>query len=198
MDLVSNVTTDRPQPVLVTIAGDQHSPSALPGIELDLSKFPNGRWALQLDEAFARRGTPAVILAHGVACLAVAWWAQLSPRSYLKSVHGAVFRSPLHIGFGQAPIAASASTGPTQRLPFASIVASEVTPYVEQVLALADRWGSRFVDIGARQAPHPSNRVATGTEREEMLIGYLDLLDRPAHLTGLNATPAIAMLHPHG
>jgi predicted alpha/beta hydrolase family esterase len=203
MDLVHEQTTERPDAVFITVAGDPYeSPARNPVascIELDLSKFPNGRWALQLDEAFARRSAPAVILAHGVACLAVAWWAQLSPRSYLKSVQGAVFRSPLHVGFGQAPIAASASTGPTQSLPFASIVASEVTPYVEQVLALADRWGSRFVDIGARHASHPSNRSAVGSDREQALLAYLDLFDRTAGVeAALPVGPEIALLQPRG
>ena len=201
MGLVHDTSIERADPVFVTVAGDPYRPlvqsATASRIELDLSKFPNGRWALQLDEAFARRSAPAVILAHGVACLAVAWWAQLSPRSYLRSVQGAVFRSPLHVGFGQAPIAASASTGPTQALPFASIVASEVTPYVEQILALADRWGSRFVDIAAPDAGHPSNRSAAGTDQEQALLRYIDLLDRnntiePAVVAG----PTIAMLHP--
>jgi predicted alpha/beta hydrolase family esterase len=203
MDLVRDTLIERPDAVFITVAGDPYQASDLrPAgscIELDLSKFPNGRWALQLDDAFARRSAPAVILAHGVACLAVAWWAQLSPRSYLRSVLGAVFRSPLHVGFGQAPIAASASTGPTQTLPFASIVASEVTPYVEQVLALADRWGSRFVDIGAPDASHPSNRFAVGTDQEQALLQYVDLLDRNiANEPARSAIPTIAMLHPHG
>lgn len=198
MDIDSDAAIEKPQAILVTVRGDGAPPSAIPAIELDLSKFPNGRWALQLDEAFARRGAPAVILAHGVACLAVAWWAQLSPRSYLAAVRGAVFRSPLHVGFGQAPIAASASTGPTQRLPFASVVASEVTPYVEQVLALADRWGSRFVDAGAALAGHPSNRSGAGTGVEEMLLRYLPLLDcgtvPETDLATVSAAP-LASLH---
>lgn len=203
MALVHDTLIERPDAVFVTVAGDpRQSCDQRPAgscIELDLSKFPNGRWALQLDEAFARRSAPAVILAHGVACLAVAWWAQLSPRSYLRSVQGAVFRSPLHVGFGQAPIAASASTGPTQGLPFASIVASEITPYVEQVLALADRWGSRFVDIGAPDASHPSNRSAVGTDQEQTLLRYIDLLDRNVAIEPARPiVPAIAMLHPRG
>ncbi len=202
MDMVHDIMIERVEPVFVTVAGDTYRPlvqASSACIELDLSKFPNGRWALQLDEAFARRSAPAIILAHGVACLAVAWWAQLSPRSYLRSVQGAVFRSPLHVGFGQAPIAASASTGPTQALPFASIVASEVTPYVEQVLALADRWGSRFVDIGAPNTSHPSNRSATGSDREQAMLHYIDLLERNPQIdVAASAGATIAVLHPRG
>jgi predicted alpha/beta hydrolase family esterase len=180
MDVDSDATTENPQLILVTVKGDPHLACAVPRVELDLSKFNNGRWALQLDAAFARRRAPAVILAQGVACLAVAWWAQLSPRSYLDAVRGALFRSPLNIGFGQAAIAASARTGPLHRLPFPSVVASDVTPYVEQLLALADGWGSRFVDLSAPLSGHPSNRHAVGTDAEDRLLGYLSLLDQGA------------------
>jgi predicted alpha/beta hydrolase family esterase len=180
MDVDSDAAIENPQPILVTVKGDPIHPSSLQKVELDLSKFHNGRWALQLDTAFARRSAPAVILAQGVACLAVAWWAQLSPRSYLHAVRGALFRSPLTIGFGQAGVAASARTGPLHRLPFPSVVASDVTPYVEQLLALADSWGSRFVDTGAPLSGHPSNRYAPVTDVEDMLLGYLSLLDHGA------------------
>ncbi|MDB5705632.1 MAG: hypothetical protein JWN66_2748 [Sphingomonas bacterium] len=180
MDSDSDAMTDHPHLLLVTVKGDPILPCAVPRVELDLSKFHNGRWALQLDAAFAHRSAPTVILAQGVACLAVAWWAQLSPRSYLDAVRGALFRSPLHIGFGQAAIAASARTGPLHRLPFPSVVAADVTPYVEQLLALADGWGSRFVDTSAPISDHPSNRRAVGTDAEDRLLGYLGLLDQAA------------------
>jgi len=173
----SEMTIENPQAIWVTVKGDPSPVSAAPRVELDLSRFHAGRWALQLDAAFARRETPAVILAEGVACLAVAWWAQLSPRSYLDGVCGAVFRSPLHIGFGHAAIAAAARTGPLQRLPFPSIVACEVTPYVDQVLALADSWGSRFVDAGAPVCGAPSNRLGGGSDVEDLLLGYFAMIE---------------------
>ncbi|KQS04985.1 hypothetical protein ASG11_12605 [Sphingomonas sp. Leaf357] len=188
--------SDQVQPILVTAKGDPKLPNAVNHVELDLAKFHNGRWALQLDAAFARRSIPAVIVARGVACLAVAWWAQLSPRSYLDAVRGAVFRSPLHVELGQAPIAASASTGPTHRLPFPSIVANDVTLYVEQVLALADRWGSRFVDLSAPSSDHPSNRSSTGTAAEERLLAYLALLDPRVASDDDRAVAYIAPLAP--
>lgn len=196
MDVDSAALFENSQPVLVTVKGDAQTPQIAPIVELDLSKFHNGRWALQLDAAFARRSTPAVILAQGVACLAVAWWAQLSPRSYLVSVRGALFRSPLHIGFGQAAIAASALTGPLHRLPFPSVVAGDTTPFVERVLALADAWGSRFVDTSAPFDRH-SNRRGPGTDAEDMLLDYLALLDGSA-APSANLSPTLHSLSlPH-
>ena len=139
------------------------------------------------------------MLARGVACLAVAWWAQLSPRSYLDAVAGALFRSPLSIDFGQAAAAASMRLGPAQRLPFPSVVVSDISVQVEQVLALADGWGSEFVDLDAPRSGESSNRHAPASGAHERLIEYLGVFDlnTPAD-TGrvLGGEPTITLLRP--
>lgn len=168
--------SEKPQPVLVTVKGDQPLAANVERVELDLSRFHNGRWALQLDAAFARRQAPVVLLARGVACLAVTWWAQLSPRSYLRAVSGALFDSPLSIGFEQAAIAATVRTGPTYRLPFPSVVLNDALFQVEEVLALADKWGSRFIGADETPADQPSNRRAPFTAAEAKLLEYRELL----------------------
>jgi predicted alpha/beta hydrolase family esterase len=175
MDLDSSA--DRPLPILIVARGDPAIALLLQKVELDLSKFHSGRWAQQLDTATTRSREPIVLLAQGVACLAVAWWAQLSPRSYLQHIRGAVFLSPLSIGFGQAAIAAKARMSPATKLPFPSVVASDPSPMIEQVLALADNWGSRFVDTGAVSGSHPSNRRGGGTEADDRLLHLLGLFD---------------------
>lgn len=167
-----SVSADGPVPVLVSVKGDAVTASPLERVELDLSKFHNGRWALQLDAAMVHRRAPVTILAQGVACLAVAWWAQLSPRSYMENIRGAVFLSPLNVGFGQAGIAREVR-GPATRLPFPSIVACDPSPAIEQVLALADAWGSRFVDAGSPAGSRRSNRSPIGSEVEERLVSLL-------------------------
>ncbi|MEO7171092.1 MAG: alpha/beta hydrolase [Sphingomonas sp.] len=177
MDLDSSA--DRPLPVLIVARGDPAIALPLQRVELDLTKFHSGRWAQQLDTAMTRSREPVVLLAQGVACLAVAWWAQLSPRSYLEHIRGAVFLSPLSIGFGQAAIAAKARVSPATKLPFPSVVASDPSSMIEQVLALADNWGSRFVDSGAVQGAHPSNRRGGGTAAEDRLLHLLGLFDTP-------------------
>ena len=80
MDRDFDTSFDKPVPIIVSVKGDAQIAARLQRVELDLSRFHNGRWALQLDAVMANRAEPAVILAQGVACLAVAWWAQLSPR----------------------------------------------------------------------------------------------------------------------
>jgi len=180
MDRDFDTSFDKPVPIIVSVKGDAQIAVRLQRVELDLSRFHNGRWALQLDAVMANRAEPAVILAQGVACLAVAWWAQLSPRSYLRNIRGAVLLSPLSYGFGQSGIARDVRLSPATKLPFPSIVACDPSPAVEQVLALADSWGSRFVDPASLASSHPSNRSATGTHAEERLIELLATLGTEA------------------
>jgi len=191
MEFGHDQAIDRPQPVIVAIKGDPVLAGGLPRLDLDLSKFHSGRWALQLDAAFARRSEPAVIVAEGVACLAVAWWAQLSPRSYLQNIGGALLLSPLNIRFGQAAIAASARLSPATRLPFPSVVASDASAFVEQVLALADSWGSRFVATGSPVGQHPSNLRGVGTAAEDQLLELLDFFDGQKAPPASQVEPAI-------
>lgn len=167
------------QPVIVAVKGDSILNAAVPRVELDLTKFHSGRWALQLDSAFARRTGPAVIVAQGVACLAVAWWAQLSPRSYMAMLRGAVFLAPLDIGFGQESIAASARLSPATSLPFPSVVANAGYPFVDRLLALADSWGSAFVDAGAPAEPVSTNLRGPHSDTLHALLPLLELLQTP-------------------
>lgn len=174
----TDVLAENALPILVSVRGDSPSPSPFAQVELDLSKFHNGRWAVQLDATFSRSDSPVVIVARGVACLAIAWWAQLSPRSYLRSVRGAVFESPLAVEMSQVAVAAAIRSGPTYRLPFPSIVVNDAVFRIEEVLRLADKWGSRFVEKGATPGEQPSNRTAPFTETEHALLRYLNVLDR--------------------
>lgn len=177
-------SSDRPQPVLVTLRGGPQPARGLATVELDLAKFHNGRWALQLDQAFARRTRPVVLLAHGVACLALTWWAQLSPRSYLGAIEGALFHAPLDVPYEQAALAATIRSGPTCRLPFPSVVVSDAAVQAEALLKLADAWGSRFVDSAAPDAGTPTNRQGPGSAVEDMLLGHLGLLTGVAVAAG--------------
>lgn len=167
---------DLAAPIVVTVRGDSGSDTVLPRVTLDLARFPAGRWALQLDKVFAQRETPVVIIAHGIACRAVAWWAQLSPRSYVRAVTGALFHAPLQARDDQRAAVAAMQNGPCNRLPFASVVLGDAWLAVAETLALADSWGSRFV--ATESHPHrPSNRHAPLGPAERTLLAYLDRFD---------------------
>ncbi len=180
MDRDFDTSFDKPVPIIVSVKGDAQIAARLQRIELDLSRFHSGRWALQLDGSMASRSEPVILLAQGVACLALAWWAQLSPPAYLRNIRGAVLLSPLSYGFGQSAIARNVRLSPGTRLPFPSIVACDPSPAIEQVLALADSWGSRFVDASAVAAGRPSNRSAIGNNAEQRLVDLLASLGRNA------------------
>lgn len=160
--------------ILTVVLKDDPAPPAGDVLMLDLAKFHGGRWAVQLDTALAARTEPVIIAVRGVACLAVAWWAKLSPKIYTRAIEGAIFEAPLQVGFGQAHIAAAASVSPAIKLPFPSIVANAASPIIEQVLALADGWGSHFIDLERPDGAHPSNRRAPATGIEERLLRLID------------------------
>jgi predicted alpha/beta hydrolase family esterase len=198
MTLAFESPTELPVPIVVTAKGDSAAPALPARIELDLSKFHNGRWALHLDAVFARHEAPVVILAHGIACRAVAWWAQLSPRSYLRAISGALFHTPLHVGFDQIAAAAAMQNGPACCLPFPSIVISDPSFQVEQALALADAWGSRFVATDSAAPGQASNRNARFTAIETMLLGHRDRfeINRAAAMQPSGPCPIAMQLSP--
>jgi len=100
-------------------------------------------WAARLDEAVRLAEEPVVLVAHGVSCFAVAWWARLSPASYVEKVAGALFVRPLRSALAASPEQLFA--GPKIRVPFASILAESAAEAAE----LARDWGSRLVDSPA-------------------------------------------------
>lgn len=146
--------------LVVSLAGDR-APDWPPAgrdvrtLSLDMShKHHRGFWAMQLDEAARAAGEPHIVVARGLACLAVVRWAQLSPKSYLANIAGACLFSPLSFTPAQATLAQALQPSPTLPLPFPSLVIEHRTsPLVGHLLALVDSWGSRFVDIADFATP---------------------------------------------
>ncbi len=93
------------------------------GLHLDMDANPHrGLWALQLDNAVRAAREPTILLAEGLACLAIARWAQLSPPSYVANIAGAYLFAPLSFSPAQAPLLRNLHPGPEVRLPFPSLV----------------------------------------------------------------------------
>lgn len=97
-------------------------------------------WAARLDEAVRLTERPVILVAHGIGCFAVTWWARLSPASYVEKVAGAVFVRPLGSAVTASPEQLFA--GPRLRIAFPSILADTGA----DAAALARDWGSRFLD----------------------------------------------------
>ena len=109
-------------------------------------------WVRTLDRAVAVQPAPVVLVAHSLGCALAVRWANSASAERVTAallVAPADVESPAHTPDevrGFAPL-------PTERLPFPSVlVASEDDPFmrVERARWFAARWGSRFVNAGAR------------------------------------------------
>ncbi|MDF7775495.1 alpha/beta hydrolase [Sphingomonas sp. AOB5] len=101
-------------------------------------------WAVRMDEAVKRAEKPVLLVASGESCNATAWWARLSPTPYVSRVAGALLFAPQGRQDEGDKFAA-----PRIVLPFPSvIIRADAGALDERVLALAEGWGSRFVEEG--------------------------------------------------
>ncbi|MGK6321688.1 RBBP9/YdeN family alpha/beta hydrolase [Sphingomonas sp. DT-51] len=123
-------------------------------IELGMWDRPHrNAWVTKIDQAVASARAPVILVAHSLGCVAVAWWASLSPQPYGWPVAGALLVAPADVDrAGVAPELAPFAPSPKQPLPFPSIVvASSDDPWVtlDRAHSLAVDWGSHFIDYGA-------------------------------------------------
>ncbi|WP_266204626.1 RBBP9/YdeN family alpha/beta hydrolase [Pontibacter kalidii] len=106
-------------------------------------------WVEELDRMVQQHNPGQVVLvAHSLACIAVAFWAQ----KYNRKIKGALLVAPADT---EAPLFPEEASGfapiPMQRLPFKSIlVSSSNDAYMQTRRAqqLATAWSSRYVNIG--------------------------------------------------
>jgi predicted alpha/beta hydrolase family esterase len=109
-------------------------------------------WVTRLDMAIRQAEAPVILVAHSLGCLAVAWWAALSPQPYGWPVAGALLVAPADVDRADAPDELRAfAPAPRTPLPFPSIVvASGDDPWIQldRAHSLAVEWGSHFVDAG--------------------------------------------------
>lgn len=110
-------------------------------------------WIDTISESVWRANTPVVLVAHSLACIAVAHWARAEER-LARSVEAALLVAPADVD-DPARIPAvlqSFAPIPRERLPFISaLVSSENDPYMSQSAGrkLAAAWGSAFINAGA-------------------------------------------------
>lgn len=160
LDLLHDDVTHSHPILTVSVTGDgvRHwsAPplASVTPLHLDMDANPHrGLWALQLDNAVRAATEPTILLGEGIACLAIARWAQLSPRRYVENIAGAYLFSPLSYGATQAALLRNLHPGPEVRLPFPSLVIdSRASLSIARVLELADIWGSDFSDGDAMPA----------------------------------------------
>jgi uncharacterized protein len=122
--------------------------------ELGMWNTPHrNSWVTRLDQAIRHAQAPVVLVAHSLGCIAVAWWARLSPQPYGWPVAGALLVAPADVDRADAPPELTGfAPAPQEPLPFPSIlVASQDDPWIgfDRARSLAGGWGSLLVDAGA-------------------------------------------------
>jgi hypothetical protein len=135
-------------------------------------------WVATLQGAVAESATPALLVAHSLACCLVAHWAAVHD----GPIQGALLVAPADV---EAPDFPEGTAGfapmPLARLPFPSIVvASTNDPYVTTARAteFAAAWGARLELIGA--AGHINSESGLGTWPQG--LAFLEKLRRKATL----------------
>jgi hypothetical protein len=152
-------------PTILTVpglngSGPSHWQSLWERARPDTSRVELGQWSLphrnswitKLDQAISVARAPVILAAHSLGCIAVAWWAQLSPQPYGWPVAGALLVAPADCDRVDAPAELHGFRAvPRTPLPFPSIlVSSSDDPWVSPARAhsMAADWGSHFVDVG--------------------------------------------------
>jgi predicted alpha/beta hydrolase family esterase len=122
-------------------------------VDLGTSDNPfRNNWVNRLNLAIHQAGRPVVLVAHGLGCLAVAWWAEYERPEHGNPVVGALLVAPPDVDRpGTDARLARFASCPRGPLPFPSFLAASqddplCTLRTAQLLALD--WGSRFAFAG--------------------------------------------------
>jgi predicted alpha/beta hydrolase family esterase len=132
-----------------------------------------GEWVLTLDAAVAEAGADVVLVAHDIACLAVAKWAAATPRT----IRGALLvATPDPRGPDFYREAAGFRQLPRTKLPFRHIlVASSDDVFATPAFArrCAKHWGGELVELGAAGHIDAESRLGDWPEGFALLQSLL-------------------------
>jgi len=140
-------------------------------------------WVTKLDQTIAQAQAPVILVGHSLGCLAIAWWASLSPQPYGWPVAGALLVAPCDVDRTTIPAELSTFTpAPRAPLPFPSIlVASTDDPWIDLDAAhsLAVDWGSHFIDAGAAGHINAASGLGWWPEGQELLGRVIEAAGGP-------------------
>jgi predicted alpha/beta hydrolase family esterase len=135
-------------------------------------------WVTRLDLAIRQAEAPVILVAHSLGCLAVAWWAQLSPQPYGWPVAGALLVAPADVDrTGVQEELRGFAPSPQTPLPFPSIVVgSGDDPWItlDRAHSLAASWGSHFIDIGEQGHINAASGLGQWPEGQKLLDRIVD------------------------
>ena len=130
-------------------------------------------WVSALHNAIVSGEEPAVLAAHSVGCLTIAWWAHLFPE-YTGFVSAALLVAPpdLECPAERPEPLRDFPPAPRVALPFPSVfVASENDPYMtlSAAASLARDWECYFINAGAAGHINPASGFGTWPRGERLL-----------------------------
>ena len=151
--IVPGLRDDMPDHWQTALAQKLPKTTSVPRMQRD--KLSCAAWVTMLESSLSQIDDPVVLVAHSAGCMIVVHWAQ-QHRRVIKGVLLATppdFESPLPDGYPSQEVLQQNGWLPTPRtrLPFPSIVAASTNDplgRIERVEALAEAWGSRFVNVG--------------------------------------------------
>jgi predicted alpha/beta hydrolase family esterase len=152
-------------------------PSLKRVVQHDWAKPRVQDWADAISEAVWRAESPVVLVAHSLACIAVAHWAR-TERALTRSVEAALLVTPADVEDATRSPEALRHFAPIPRgrLPFLStVVGSENDPYMSLATAreLAADWESALINAGRVGHINSASGHGLWTEGEQYLTGLL-------------------------
>ena len=133
---------------------------------------------LRLDDAVMRADRGVLLVAQGASCFATAWWARLSPASYVSRVAGALFFEPVEDERTNIDDLLDTFASPRTRLPFPSVVLgadASRRDLLPSVRTIADSWGSRMVLDRHADQDSPWRRTRRAIERFTLAVVERDV-----------------------
>ncbi|MGE4305065.1 MAG: RBBP9/YdeN family alpha/beta hydrolase [Novosphingobium sp.] len=130
-------------------------------------------WVNKLNLAIHRANGPVVLVAHGLGCITVAWWAEYEQPAFCDPVVGALFVAPPDVDRpGRDERLARLGSCPRSELPFPSYLAvsrNDPSCGYRTALSLARDWGSHFADMGEIGPIDAQNNLDDWPEGERLL-----------------------------
>lgn len=147
-------------------------------VELGMWNTPHrNAWVSRLDQAIRQAQAPVILAAHSLGCIAVAWWAKLSPQPFGWPVAGALLVAPADVDTRGGEELLGFRPVPTEQLPFPSIVVSSTDdPWVSAKRAetMAKGWGSAFCNAGPQGHINAASGIGWWHEGQALLDRLLD------------------------
>lgn len=159
------VAEQAPSELLRLLGGSAHGHAHVPFQAANAAE--RNLLGARIDAAVTQADRAVLLVAQGAACFATAWWARLSPASYVSRVAGALLFAPMDEERERAERMRESFASPRTALPFPSILIENGVPQLDvatQVRALALGWGSEVVDEPSNSGS-PLQRTRRAIER---------------------------------